>query len=120
MPRPGMKQAPAVIALTILLLPACAPAGGAGENGRDGGSLVHATLESLAFAPAVIEASVGDTVVWRNEDIVPHTVDAADNSWTSGEIRPEQVFRHVMTEAGAIELKCLYHPVMKAKVVVAH
>ncbi len=114
-----MIQAPAAIALSLLLLPACAPAGEGSGNGKDGGSLIHATMESLAFAPAVIEASIGDTIVWRNEDLVPHTVDATDNSWTSGEMKPKQEFRHAITKAGPIELKCLYHPVMKAEIMVA-
>ena len=33
-------------------------------------------IEGMAFVPATLEVSVGDTVEWINEDLVPHTATA--------------------------------------------
>ena len=114
MPRLKPMELRIVVVLCVLLLPAC---GRAGEATEGNPTLVRATMSSLAFVPATIEASVGDTVVWRNDDLVPHTVDAADDSWTSGQLKPAQEFRHVVREPGRVDLKCKYHPSMQGEII---
>ena len=106
---------PRIVALLcLLLLPACERAGEVTEGSP---ALVRASMSSLAFVPTTIEASVGDTVVWQNDDLVPHTVDAVDDSWTSGQLNPTQEFRHVVREPGRIALKCRYHPSMQGVII---
>lgn len=110
----------AVLLLGMLLPSACGPAGGAPGTDPAGTTVIHASMAALAFTPATIEASVGDTIVWRNDDLVPHTVDAIDNKWTSGLLEPQQEYRYVVTTPGRQEIKCLFHPVMKGEIVAAN
>lgn len=73
-------------------------------------------IRDLAFVPAVILVEPGDTVYWRNEDIVPHTVTASDSSWDSGQLPPGGEFRWVADRPGSVAYTCLYHPSMTGRV----
>ena len=44
---------------------------------------VEVTIEHFAFVPANVTVADGDTIVFVNKDIVPHTATATDNSWTT-------------------------------------
>jgi plastocyanin len=72
-------------------------------------------IRDLAFVPAVIRVEPGDTVYWRNDDLVPHTVTAADSSWNSGELPPGGEFRWVSDGPESIAYTCLYHPSMTGR-----
>jgi plastocyanin len=62
---------------------------------------------------------VGDTVVWVNEDMVPHTVTGAGNGGpASGELGAQAEFRWVAGAAGRVAYRCAYHPVMVGEVMV--
>ena len=41
------------------------------------------TLHGFAFDPPALVVGLGDTVAWRNADIVPHTVTRHDSAWDS-------------------------------------
>ncbi len=69
-------------------------------------------IRDLAFVPAVIRVEPGDTVYWVNEDLVPHTVTAADSAWDSGELPPGGEFAWIADRFGPILYTCLYHPSM--------
>jgi plastocyanin len=75
------------------------------------------TIEGMKFQPAVITVKRGDTVVWRNLDIVPHTA-TAKGLFDSGAITNGKSWSHVVTKAGRHDYDCTYHPGMKAAVVV--
>ncbi len=99
-------------AAVLVLTGAAAPAPRGVEHGE------HVVeIRDLAFLPGVIRVGAGDTVYWRNEDLVPHTVTASDSSWDSGELPPGGVFRWVAENPGPIEYLCLYHPSMTGGVV---
>jgi plastocyanin len=73
-------------------------------------------IKGFKFNPEKLEVAVGDTVIWTNEDIVPHIV-AADKfhskSMDKGEswsFRPKQ--------KGEFPYICGFHPTMKAELVV--
>lgn len=74
-------------------------------------------IEGLKFAPATLEVKRGDKVVWRNKDVVPHTVTAA-GAFDSGNIAAGQSWSHAMSQAGRFDYVCTYHPGMKATIVV--
>ncbi|SNS95601.1 Plastocyanin [Noviherbaspirillum humi] len=75
-------------------------------------------IEGMAFHPQTLEAQAGDTVVWINRDIVPHTVTAASPKFDSGEIAAGRSWSRRFTSAGKVSYYCAYHPVMKADVAV--
>jgi plastocyanin len=105
----GRRAAGAIAA--ALALAAAAACGGRAEAPR-----THAVrISGFVFQPAELAVSPGDTVVFTNADLVPHTATAADSSWNSGEIARDATWRLVVPESGIAEYTCLYHPTMKAR-----
>lgn len=78
----------------------------------------HVTIEGMKFHPDVLQAKLGDTVIWKNNDIVPHTVTAqTDKShpvFDSGMIKPGGEYKLKLKTAGDFTYKCRFHPVMTA------
>ena len=74
-------------------------------------------IRAFRFAPDTVVAAPGDTVVWTNHDVVPHTATAADG-WDTGEIRTSASGRMVAAEAGTYAYVCAYHPGMRGTLVV--
>ena len=76
------------------------------------------TIHDFAFVPADITVSRGDTIVWSNADFVPHTATARDGAWDSKSIDGSSAWRTVASAAGRHQYYCVFHPTMKAAVVV--
>jgi hypothetical protein len=55
---------------------------------------------------------VGDTVVFDNTGDLPHTTEASDGSWDSGNLDPGQTFSVTFEEPGTVDYKCVYHEVV--------
>ena len=70
-------------------------------------------IQGMQFVPAEVTASAGDTIVWVNEDIVPHTATAA-GVFDSGVIASKAEWRLVVKESGVVSYACTMHPTMKA------
>ena len=75
-------------------------------------------IEGMKFVPERIEVAAGDTVVWTNKDLVPHTVTASGAKVESGEIAPNKSWRFVAKKKGEMPYICRLHPVMKGVLVV--
>ena len=75
-------------------------------------------IEQFAFQPAVVRVAVGDTIVWDNRDIVPHTATARNKSWDSGDIPAHGRRITIASTKGEQEFTCLYHSNMKGRLVV--
>ena len=89
-------------------------------SGHGIGRRREVNIAAFQFQPGVIYASVGDTIVWRNSDIVPHTARARDGSWDSGNIAAKGQQRTVVRKKGEQTFACLYHSNMKGKLIVRH
>lgn len=74
---------------------------------------IPATIEGLAYEPAEVTVAPGDTVVWTNKDMVPHTVTARDGTFDSGSIAAGATWRYVARDAGTVAYYCTFHPTMK-------
>ena len=74
-------------------------------------------IQGFKFVPERIEVAVGDTVVWENKDIVPHTA-TAKKGFDSKEIVTGQSWSYVAKRQGRYEYICTYHPTMKGELVV--
>jgi plastocyanin len=72
-------------------------------------------IENMQFSPATISVKRGETVTWRNNDIVPHTATAAGR-FDSGEIAPGKTFSKKMEKPGDYDYICTYHPGMKGRI----
>ena len=75
-------------------------------------------IAGFRFTPAELTVSVGDTVVWTNDDALPHTASADSGAWSSPELRRGERYRFVPTRAGRFPYHCSAHPVMRATLVV--
>ena len=100
----------AMPSLLFLLLPATGVAGAA-----NGAPRVHTVLiEGMRFQPEGVTVATGDTVVWINRDMVPHTATSVSGRFDSNEIAPGKTWSHVVRSSGEFSYICTYHPLMKA------
>ncbi|HEV3050123.1 MAG TPA: cupredoxin family copper-binding protein [Longimicrobium sp.] len=97
----------------------CAALALAAACGRgDAPARTHAVaIRGFAYAPDTVVAAPGDTVVWTNGDVVPHTATVAGR-WDTGEIRGSASGRIVAGEAGTYAYVCAFHPTMRGTLVV--
>ena len=72
-------------------------------------------ITGFAFAPDTLKAHAGDTLRWTNDDIVPHTATAVDESWDTGKIKPGPSGEIKVTADMHSAYFYRYHPMMKAK-----
>jgi plastocyanin len=72
------------------------------------------------YQPAEVRVVIGvnNTVTWKNDDGVPHTVTAADGSFDSGNLVAGATWSHTFTAPGTYQYYCTYHSWMKGTVVV--
>jgi plastocyanin len=84
----------------------------------DGPAQTHIVLiKGFAFVPDHLTVSAGDTVVWKNEDIVPHT--ATDKGvFDSTEIGSRKSWAYKATRQRKFAYICTYHPTMHADLTV--
>ena len=99
----------ALLAISLAVLPAAALAAGKTHEVR---------IEGMKFDPERLEVAAGDTVVWTNRDVVPHTVTAGGAKVESGEIAPNKSWRFAAKKKGEMPYVCRIHPTMKGVLVV--
>lgn len=87
----------------------------AGAGAALAGSTHELKIEGLQFPPATLTVQRGDTVTWRNNDLVPHTVTAA-GKFDSGNIAPGHAYSRKMDRPGDYDYICTYHPGMKGRI----
>ena len=75
------------------------------------------TIADMQFTPATLDVVHGDTVVWINKDIVPHTATAASGKFDSGRIEAQGSWRYLVRASGRFSYACSYHPTMMGLVV---
>jgi plastocyanin len=99
----------ALLAPTLLILALVVPAAAADQT---------VTIENLQFQPATVTVEVGDTVTWSNQDGVPHTATADDDSFDTGNIAGGSSASQTFATAGSFPYHCEVHPTMTGTVVV--
>ena len=75
------------------------------------------TISNMSFQGLPAKAAVGDTVIWTNRDMVPHTATAEDGSFDVA-LPPGASKSIVLAKAGTIKFYCNYHPMMQATLTV--
>ncbi|HEX2207443.1 MAG TPA: cupredoxin family copper-binding protein [Longimicrobium sp.] len=75
-------------------------------------------IRGFRFVPDTVAAAPGDTVVWTNADVVPHTATASGGGWDTGRIAASASGRVVIPRAGTYAYVCAYHPTMRGTLVV--
>jgi plastocyanin len=74
-------------------------------------------ISGFQFTPESLQVNAGDTIIWINQDIVPHTATAVDNSWDTGTIVSQGQTEIVVSAAQSLSYYCFYHPGMKGTLV---
>lgn len=73
-------------------------------------------IEGMRFSPATVVVERGDTIVWVNTDLVPHTVTSAEGALDSATIAPGTSWRWTAGTAAALPYVCTLHPTMSGRV----
>jgi amicyanin len=86
------------------------------------GATIEVTIDNMMFNPEDVKVKVGDTVVWVQNDGVPHSVTVtqgpAPDKFDSNVFRKGETFSHTFKIKGTYYYKCSLHPIMRGKVVV--
>ena len=75
-------------------------------------------LRGMRNVPATLVVRAGDTVVWKNEDVVPHTATDRGKAFDSGNIEPGASWSYVAGRKGTFPYYCAYHPNTRGRLVV--
>ena len=77
------------------------------------------TIDNFSFKRDTITVPLGTTVVWENDDDIPHNVVATDGEFRSSALDTEDKFSFTFNKAGTFDYFCSLHSFMKGQVVVA-
>ena len=75
---------------------------------------IKVTIKNLGFQPAQIEASVGDTIEWVNEDVMVHSATSDGNFDVVAQ--PHEIASVRITKTGTFDYYCRFHPNMRARI----
>ena len=75
-------------------------------------------IDQFAFAPQRVVVKAGTTVIWINDDDIPHTVASSAKLFKSNALDTKDKFSFTFTTAGAYEYFCSLHPHMTGTIVV--
>ncbi len=72
------------------------------------------TMENMRFEPETLTVTRGDTIIWVNKDLVPHTATSRTGGFDSRAVQPEESWRVTAGKQGAFSYICTFHPTMMA------
>jgi plastocyanin len=101
-----------VLASLVLLLLALSPI-----HSAPAGKTYTVLIKGFRFEPERLEVEAGDTVIWKNQDIVPHTA-TARKGLDSKQIDAGGSWSYVVKQKGIYPYICTFHPTMKGQLVV--
>lgn len=70
-------------------------------------------IRAFNFVPQHSVVAAGDTIVWINHDIVPHTVTAEGGAWLPRTLVEGESWEMFIEEGGTYAYFCEFHPHMK-------
>lgn len=87
-------------------------------SAREGSRKVTVRITGFAFVPERLEIAAGDTVVFHNEDLAPHTASHLDGDWDTGDLARGAEARLAFETLGDFPYFCAHHPHMTGTIVV--
>ena len=75
-------------------------------------------IDNFQFTPPALTVKRGTTVVWINNDDVPHLIVSAKSKFASPILDSDQRFSTTLTVPGTYDYFCSLHPKMQGKVIV--
>jgi plastocyanin len=102
-------------ALPLIIL-ALLPSSSTGQATSKPKPVTHTlTIEGMQFGPATLAVKTGDSIVWVNKDMFPHTVTARDGAFDSRQIEPGKSWTYRAVKKGTFAYVCSLHPTMQAQ-----
>ncbi len=75
-------------------------------------------IDNFTFSPDRLEIKAGSTVLWKNDDDIPHSIVATGKQFRSPALDTGETFRFTFTTPGTYDYFCGLHPHMTAKIIV--
>jgi len=102
-----------IVAVLIMFLVVCGESVPAFVSHAAPRSQKHVVeVEEFRFQPEDTIVATGDTIVWINRDLVPHSVTAEGGTWPTHTLEEGQSWEMVVTDRGTFPYFCRYHPEM--------
>jgi plastocyanin len=113
------RQVSLFVAAFGLLLLSSAPGAAAPQAKPKPKPVTHTvTMDATSFSPATLTIKPGDSVVWINRDMFPHTATSTlakeKGGFDSGAIAPGKSWKYTPKTVGSFPYICTLHPTMKA------
>jgi plastocyanin len=113
-----LPSAVAALAVVIVMVGFGAVWSGGAETAAEATGPSRVVIADFTFAPADLSVPAGTTVTWTNGDPFPHSVVAADGSFTSVDIEAGAQFTFTFDAAGTYDYVCGIHPAMTGTITV--
>lgn len=77
-------------------------------------------MAGMAYAPAIVEAKVGDTLVFVNNDVLAHNVFVPTVGFSTdfGKQDPGKEAHMTLMKPGLFDVECVFHDNMHTRIVV--
>ncbi len=121
-----MKNGLLILSMTIAGVAGCALSApkpsalqtGVAASTEPAQATAEVKIDNFSFGPATMTVAVGTTVMWINNDDIPHTVVSTDKAFKSKVLDTGEKFSFTFAKAGEYPYFCSIHPKMTGKVVV--
>ncbi|MCO5231702.1 MAG: hypothetical protein M9958_11180 [Chitinophagales bacterium] len=84
------------------------------ENTKVTPNIFQVSISGMTYMPDTVTATIGDTVIFTNNDIVPHNVTEINNHWASPTLNPGDTWKTVVDSSS--DYYCSLHLVMKGRI----
>lgn len=81
-------------------------------------NIITVGISNFTFKPGDLKIKVGTTVIFKNEDDIPHRVAATDGSFYLKALDTDDVASVTFNKPGVFPYFCTLHPRMQGKIVV--
>lgn len=85
-------------------------------SAQDAPRKIEIRISRFSFVPDHVEIRAGDTLVWVNDDLAPHTATARDDAWSTDTLVSGAAGQIVFTTPGNFDYFCAFHPHMAGTV----
>jgi plastocyanin len=108
-----------VVLMGILLLTQNQNANPASNNAQGSGTVHNVVITDYMFAPSQLIINSGDTVVWKNNGMMGHTVTSDSGSeMSSPTLSSGASYNHTFSAAGTYSYHCSIHSSMTGVIIV--